>query len=229
MLPDTITSTFALLVPEDDEVTTAKLINAGVNKGATPPHYAISVHAHCGNKASDHAYLTIQWLCSRGADASIVDCKGQSVLHRLAYWSLDGEPLDLRLLDLLLDHGAPLDHTDENGETALHMRARNLRQAAATQMLIERGAKVDMVNNKGNTPLHEAMRGAPRPRVSWDGVRQEGATLEDRIQAQDEVVQMLLEIDGSIMDQSNIKGKSPRQLREETRQRWVELDTRRVR
>jgi hypothetical protein len=92
-------------------------------------------------------------------------------------------------------------------------------------MLIERGAKVDMVNNKGNTPLHEAMRGALRPRVSWDGVRQDGATLEDRIRAQDEVVQMLLEVDGSIMDQSNIEGKSPRQLREETRQRWVELDT----
>jgi hypothetical protein len=95
-LVDTITSTFGLLLPEDDKGTMAKLINTLDSKGATPLHYAVSAHARCGGQGSDHAYHTIQWLCSRGADASIVDCSGQSVLHRLAYWSRDGDPLDLR-------------------------------------------------------------------------------------------------------------------------------------
>ncbi|KAL3482653.1 ankyrin repeat-containing domain protein [Aspergillus germanicus] len=198
------TSTFGLLVPEDDKATMAKIINGRDNKGATQLHYA--------------------WLCCCGADGNIVDYKGQSVLDRLARSSLDGEPLDLRLIDLLLDHGAPLENADENGETVLHIMARILRQVAATRMLIERGAKVDIVNNKGNTPLHEAMRGALRPRLSRDGARQERATIGDRIHAQDEVVQRLVEVDESVMDWPNREGKSPRQLREEARRGRVELE-----
>ncbi|KAJ0419740.1 hypothetical protein BJY00DRAFT_301957 [Aspergillus carlsbadensis] len=141
MLGDTITSTFALLVPKDD-------------KSAT-------------------------WLCSR-------------VLYRLAYWPLNSEPLDLRLINLLLNYGALLDHIDENNKAALHIKARNCQQGAATCMLIKRGAK-------------------------------------DRTRAQDEVVQTLVEVDGSTMDLPNRGGKCPRQLREETRQVWVEMETRRLR
>ncbi|KAJ0417672.1 ankyrin repeat-containing domain protein [Aspergillus carlsbadensis] len=222
-LTGAIAGTFELLVPKDGEATATDLINAQDKKGATPLHYAVSAHARCGKKGSEHAYHTVQWLCSRGGDASIIDCRGQSVLHRLAHPSLDGEPLDLRLIDLLLDHGAPLDYADENGETALHIMARNLRQVAATRILIERGARVGVVNRKGNTPLHEAVRGELRPRLSWDGQRQEGVTLEDRLRAQDEVWQALVDVDGSLMGKANKEGKTPRQLREETRQKWIRM------
>jgi hypothetical protein len=70
------------------------------------------------------------------------------------------------------------------------------------------------------------MRGALRPRLSWDGAMQ-GVTMEDRIRAQDEVVQTLMEIYRSIMEWLNRERKSPRELREEARQRWVELETHR--
>ncbi|KAL4996713.1 ankyrin repeat-containing domain protein [Aspergillus recurvatus] len=186
-LKNAITSTFGFLVSEDDKATTVKFINTQDKKGATPLHYAVSAHAHCGNRGSNHAYHIAQWLCSRGGDANIVDCRGQSVLHKLAYWSFDGEALDLSLIDLLLDHGAPINYTDESGETALHIMARNLRQAAATSMLLERGGRIDI-----------------------DDGRQEWVTPEDRIRAQNEVVEALLEAGGSIIDQPIREGKTPR-------------------
>ncbi|KAL4733175.1 ankyrin repeat-containing domain protein [Aspergillus similis] len=220
-----ITGTFGLLVPNDDEAAMEKLINSRDKQGATTLHYAVRTHASCGSQGSNHAYHTIQWLCSRGANASIVDHKMQTVLHRLAHWSLDGEPIDLNLIQLLLDHGSPLDTTDEDGETPLHFLARHLRQAHATKTLIMNRARVDIVNKKGNLPLHEATRGAMRPRESWDRRRPEPVSLGDRVEAQNNVVQALLNAHGtpSVFDQPNSEGKAPRQLREETRRKWKEM------
>ncbi|KAL2820397.1 hypothetical protein BJX63DRAFT_428225 [Aspergillus granulosus] len=156
------------------------------------------------------AYLP--WLCSHGADASIIDCRGPSVLHRLAYWTLDSEPIDLHLIELLLAYGAPLNHADVNGDTALHLPARNLRQTAAARALIARGATIEMINNKGNTALQEAMRGVLWPKQSWEGGKPGGVTREDRIRAQDEG-----SIGGSLIGQPNNAGKTPRRLQGETR------------
>ncbi|KAI9375043.1 ankyrin repeat-containing domain protein [Aspergillus egyptiacus] len=195
--PTKIISTFELLVPNDAEAT-VKLVNFRDKQGATPLHYAVRTHASCGSQGSNHAYQIIQWLCSRGADAGIVDHKTQTVLHRLAYWSLDGEPIDLNLIRLLLDHGCALDTTDEASETPLHVLARHLRQAHAAQMLIENGARVDI----------------------------EPVLLGDCVEAQNKVVQALLNAHGtpSILDQPNNEGKTPRQLREETRWKWIEME-----
>ncbi|KAL4986302.1 ankyrin repeat-containing domain protein [Aspergillus falconensis] len=223
-----ITSTFELLVPKDDKAATAELINSCDKEGATPLHYAVRAHASCGRTGSNHAYHTIQWLCSRGANAGIVDHRMQTVLHKLAYSSLDGEPIDLDLINLLLAHGCPLGTRDEDRETPLHILARHLRQQHAAKMLIEYGARVDVVNKEGNLPLHEAMRGAMRPRRSWDGQSQEPVSLEDRVDAQNEVVEALLDAHStcSVLDQPNREGKTPRQLREETRRKWKEMEAR---
>jgi ankyrin repeat protein len=148
-----ITSTFELLVPEDDKATMAKLINSCDKQGATPLHYAVRAHASCGSKGSNHAYHMIQWLCSRGANAEIVDHRMQTVLHRLAYASLDGEPIDLNSINLLLAHGCPLQTRDEDGETPLHILARHLRQTHAAKMLLKYGARVDIVNKKGEVAI----------------------------------------------------------------------------
>ncbi|KAL2817883.1 ankyrin repeat-containing domain protein [Aspergillus granulosus] len=221
-----ITSTFELLVPEDDKATTARLINSRDKQGATPLHYAVQAHASCGSEGSNHAYHTIQWLCSRGANAGIVDHRMQTVLHRLAYASLDGEPIDLNLINLLLAHGCPLETRDEDGETPLHILARHLRQAQAANMLIKYGARVDIVNKKGNLPLHEATRAAIRPNQRWDGQRHKFVSLEDRIDAQNEVVEALLDAHGAcnVLNQPNGEVKTPRQLREETIRTWKEME-----
>ncbi|KAL4932928.1 ankyrin repeat domain-containing protein [Aspergillus undulatus] len=204
-LSHAITGTFELIVPED-EFSISNIINTRDKKGATPLHYAVTTHS----------------------PMRIIDSRGQSVLHRLAS-SLDGEPIDLNLLDLLLTHGALLDHADQNGDTALHIRAKNLRQVAVVRALVARGARVDVVNKKGNTPVHEAMIGALRPRLSWDGKGQELASLEDRVHSQDEVPEALLDgIDG-LMNWPNSAGEMPRQLGEETRRKWRMMEGRNFR
>ncbi|RDW83615.1 ankyrin repeat domain-containing protein [Aspergillus mulundensis] len=224
-LAQRITGTFELLVPNDD-AGTAKLINTRDAQGATPLHYAVRTHGRCGTQGSKHAYRTIAWLLSHGGNASIGDGRNRTALHVLAYASLDGEPIDTNLITLLMKYGCPLDTPDEDGETPLHILARHLRQAHAAKELIKHGARVDVVNKKGNLPLHEAMRGAIRPRLSWDCQRQEQVSLGDRVRAQDEVVRALLDVHGttSVLDQPNGQGKTPRVLREETRRRWEEME-----
>ncbi|KAL4764007.1 ankyrin repeat-containing domain protein [Aspergillus foveolatus] len=121
--------------------------------------------------------------------------------------------VDHKMQTLLLDHGCAPDTTDDDSETPLHILPRHRRQAHAAKMLIESGARVDIVN-KGNLPLHEATRGMMRPRESWDRQRLKP------------VVQALLNAHGtpSVLDQPNSEEKTPRQLREETRREWIEME-----
>ncbi|KAL6231044.1 hypothetical protein BDW75DRAFT_244294 [Aspergillus navahoensis] len=77
---------------------------------------------------------------------------GQSTLYRLAYSSLDGEPIDLNLINFSQPIEYDLTTQTEIGEITLHTMARNLRQAAAARALIAHGARIEIVSNKGNTP-----------------------------------------------------------------------------
>ncbi|KAL4882871.1 ankyrin repeat-containing domain protein [Aspergillus karnatakaensis] len=227
-----IVDTVSLLVQDPEsasEADIANFLNTQDTTGATPLHYAISTHARCGTQGSNHAFTTARWLCSHGADASRLDKNGQSVLHYLAHSSLDGEAINPNLIDLLIAHGAPLDHVDRNGETALHVMARHLCQSDAVEKLVACGARVDVVNKKGNLPVHEGVRGALRSRLAWDGRGQVGVSLGEKLRAQSEVVDALMEGAGygSLKDQLNRKGKTARQVGEETRRRWREMDAQR--
>ncbi|ODM14597.1 hypothetical protein SI65_09942 [Aspergillus cristatus] len=141
-------------------------INVQDKQGATALHYAVGSHAAYGSQHSDHA---VRFLCRNGADASLQDSNGQTVLHISALRSVDSEPIDTALLDLLVAHGANITTTDTNGNTTLHIMARNLRQVQTVQFLLSRGADVNARNSQGNTPLHEAMRGTLRPRENREG------------------------------------------------------------
>jgi ankyrin repeat protein len=77
----------------------------------------------------------------------------------LVYGSLDGEPIDVALIELLLAQGADISSVNTNGDTALHLMAKSLRQVKAAQFLVSKGADVTVVNAKGDTPVHEVMRG----------------------------------------------------------------------
>jgi len=86
-----------------------------------------------------------------------VDDNDQTVLHKIAARCLDGDPMSTSRMDKLLSHGAKTNQQDKNGNTALHLMARNLRQIQATQFLVSQGADVSLVNGKGNTALHECL------------------------------------------------------------------------
>lgn len=206
--------TFRLLLASNPSA-----INVQDEEGATPLLYAIGSHAACGG--SKHADLAIRFLLEHGADASVSDSYGHTVLHIIAYRSVDGEPISTALLDLLVSHGASLNHADKDGNTALHIMARNLRQVQAAKFLLSRGADVHARNGKGDTAFHQAARGIFQPRETRDN-KIEDVTVADQIRAQDEMMTVLQEAsaDDSMMNQPNAAGRTPRQLRSETRSRW---------
>ncbi|RAQ68657.1 hypothetical protein COH20_007423 [Aspergillus flavus] len=166
-------------------------------------------------------------LCTMQWQHTHQDCKGQTVLHILAFWSVYGEPMDLNVIDLLIAHGANINHADRNGITALHIMARNLRQVKAAQFLIHRGADVNAKTLKGDTPLCEAAgRGALLKRDVWTQGN-EYVTLDDRIKAQDTMMGVLQDAGGSL-DEPNAAGKTPRQLLEQKRASWYKESNRRT-
>lgn len=60
------------------------------------------------------------------------------------------------IIEILLDHGIPIDKTDSTGMTALHYVAIN-NQVEMAVFLIEHGANLNKQNNAGDTPLHLAI------------------------------------------------------------------------
>jgi FAD/FMN-containing dehydrogenase len=77
---------------------------------------------------------------------------------------------------------------------------------------------VNAVNAEGETPLHKAMTALFPARHNRDG-RLHLSTSEERIEAHDEILEILQEAGGS-MDRPNAAGKTPRQFLEETREQW---------
>ncbi|GAM36581.1 ankyrin repeat-containing protein [Talaromyces pinophilus] len=211
-----ITETLRLLLDHDSIG-----INLVDNTGSTPLHYAAVSHAMCGY--SQHAELAIRTLLEYGADPRIPDGSGRTILHLLGYHSTQSDPIESTLLDLILSHGANINHTENNGKTALHVFAQNLRQVSAAKSLIEHGADVRAWNTLQETPFHAAARGFLNDHVHRDG-RDTEVTTANRIRLQDEMMCALQDVAGQdaamLMSQPNAEGKTPQDLLEETRNRW---------
>ncbi|KAH8701832.1 ankyrin repeat-containing domain protein [Talaromyces proteolyticus] len=214
-----IIETFKLLLTGNSD-----MINVKDKEGMSALYYAVGSHAGCG---IGHLYLLIKFLLDKGANVGLQNSKGQSVLHILALNSIAGEPINTALIDLLLSYGADISQTDMNGDTVLHIMAKNLRQVEATRSLLSKGADVRAINAKGNTPFHEVMVGLLRSRVSRRQ-KTEPVTLADRLRTQNEMIAVLQDGNGysdTLMDQPNAAGKTPRQLLEETRARWQNIES----
>jgi len=117
-------------------------------RGATP---SIVTAIHLGDTAAVERALA-----GDRALARLRDEAGTPVIHHAA------EALRPELVSLLLEHGAAVDETDENGETPLH-RVADLGHAPAgaagvATLLIDRGAQVNARNWDDVTPLHQAAR-----------------------------------------------------------------------
>ncbi|KAF4768625.1 hypothetical protein HAV15_002322 [Penicillium sp. str.  len=139
------------------------------------------------------------------------------------YHSHQGDPINTTLLESILSHGANINHTENNGKTALHVFAQNLRQFSAAKFLIEHGADFRARNALRETPFHAAARGFLNDHVRRDG-RDTEVTTANKIRLQDEIMLALNNAAGEdavmLMNQPNAEGKTPRDLLEETRNRW---------
>jgi ankyrin repeat protein len=213
------------MLPQDDiishAISTTELllasnpstVNFQDNQGHTALHYAVITYAKMLGKYFD----VLKILCANGADASLRGKNGKTPLHCIDFNVLAGRPDITAAIDLLLAHGASVDDTDMDGNTPLHLMAKNLQHVEVARALLRRGASISTQNSKGNTPLHEAADGF---------IYSTGRILtpEYRISAQNDMIRVLQEAAGNtnLMDQPNIAGKTPRQIRDETRNKWLE-------
>ncbi|KAF9892466.1 hypothetical protein FE257_001575 [Aspergillus nanangensis] len=196
-------------------------VNHVDNSGFTPLHYAAMDHAGCG--CSQHAKLAISTLLECRADPKLADSSGRTILHLLGYRS-QSIPIETTLLQFILSHGVDINHPENNGKTALHIFARNLRQVSAAKFFIQYGANIRARNNLWETPFHAAARGVLNPNDFDRGASDKDLMAENKIRLQDEIMCALQEAAGEdhtmLMAQPNAEGKTPRELLEETRNQW---------
>ncbi|KAJ6009867.1 hypothetical protein N7522_004883 [Penicillium canescens] len=179
----------------------------------------------CG--CSQHAELAIRTLLEYRANPRIPDSSGRTILHLLGHNSHQGDPIKTMLLDLILSHGANINHAKNNGKTALHVFAQNLRQVSAAKFLIEHRADFRARNTLCETPFHTAARGFLNDHVRRDG-RDKEVTTVNKIRLQDKMMHVLKEAAGEdtamLMNQPNAEGKTPQDLLQETRKRWQGME-----
>lgn len=102
-------------------------------------------------------------LLGSGSATSLENRRGATPLH----YACDARPssggiwnpeAQVAIIDLLVKHGALVDHADSGGATPLH-RAVRARGAVAVRPLLSLGARTDCrLRARGSTPLHLAAR-----------------------------------------------------------------------
>ena len=127
-----------------------KDINAQNHMGWPPLVYA------CRGDNGEHPE-EIQRLLALGADINIQNYKGKTGLHCAAKAGF------LKVINLLIEKGATVDATDNDGETPLFEAIRSTiksgeKQRAALEALLIKGANPNVRNRKGQTPLQVAKR-----------------------------------------------------------------------
>lgn len=69
----------------------------------------------------------------------------------------------LRIIERLLDAGADINARRDNGETALHVMAKDAKQTQAVPLLMSRGSDTGVMDNYGKLPIHTAVVHENRP------------------------------------------------------------------
>lgn len=160
-------------------------INARNDKGETALHLA-TFHLNAQDRAtwgtSRYPRLElIKLLLSRGADFTIVDHDGQSLLQKVVQgFDPPDRPTDPRglaapraslrgdidAIELLISLGANVGVRDYQGETVLH-RAAHEWNPEMIRMLLNAGADVEAEKSDGSTPLFELVASGPHYRCVW--------------------------------------------------------------
>jgi ankyrin repeat protein len=127
-----------------------KDINAKNHMGWPPLVYA------CRGDNGEHPD-EVQTLLDLGADIDVRNYKGKTALHYAAKAGF------LKVINLLIEKGATVDATDQDGETPLFEAIRSTikdgeKQRAALEALLVKGANPNLRNQKGLTVLQVAQR-----------------------------------------------------------------------
>ncbi|KAK6063018.1 ankyrin repeat protein [Seiridium cupressi] len=214
-----VTATIETLLEADPST-----VNIQDKNGHTALHYVVWRHSRYRSR---HIAI-VRALCNYGADAGLQGRDGKTPLHGLGFRFRDSEPVDTSFIDLLLEHNVGVNDIDRDGNTALHFAAKNLIHSEAARHLVSRGADVSITNHQGNTPLHEAAGGI------WFTLRYSGKfklnpSVEDLEEAQNEMIGALLsrlleENADRLMNQPNAANSTPRQICQQRRKEWRELE-----
>lgn len=122
-------------------------LNVKEKNGDTPLHLAI----RSGSLKAARA------LIEAGADLSLANNEGVQPLM-LAAMKKNGE----FMVSLLISHGARINATDQNGDTALHYAAQ-VGRLPSVRVLLNAGANLKLINRRGDTPETSAERFLQRP------------------------------------------------------------------
>ena len=101
--------------------------------------------------------VKVSQLLERGADVNGIGVRGDSALTSVESCTRHGEITETRvqLIELLIARGAAINHSDEDGRTALMYAARN-GDTLAVKALLRNGASVNLADNGGETALMKA-------------------------------------------------------------------------
>ena len=123
-------------------------------------------------------------LLKAGADTTIVDVFGDTCLHKILHREYLSREYDHDALQMLLDHGAPVNAMNKNHQTA-YMLACHQGNIDAMCALVNAGADPNIADSWGNTGLHLAVQGGSSKHVleeiiahgaDVNAVNNEGAT-----------------------------------------------------
>ncbi|KAJ5803110.1 uncharacterized protein N7503_005560 [Penicillium pulvis] len=188
------------------------IINVRDYMGDTALKKAIDSHAEGGGTPNKRLMEILQVLLENGADGSGCNNKGHNLVHTLALRFADSDPVELAILDRLLEF-VNINSADSYGRTPLHYVARYWSRINFIRRLISQGADVNAVDKKGNTPLHEVMRGQ-LGKQSGQNTEVDAMTNDLPARARDEVIELLMGA-GAAVDHRNAAGKTPPQILDE--------------
>ena len=125
-----------------------RVISHGADVNAKNEHGVAALRLTCQTGNED----AIIELLRAGADPNIVDEAGETCLHT----AIRGK-CSRKHLEALITHGADVNATNENNETALRL-AYQMEDEHAINELLKAGADSNIVNEEGETCLHTAIR-----------------------------------------------------------------------
>lgn len=202
-------------------------VNVQDKEGYTPLYHLLASHASCVRRK--HFDIALKHLLVNGAKTGILTVQNYNALHIVSLYRPQHKLIDNSLLDILAKHGADINQPDKDGNTPLHLMASDLRQSGAVKFLLSQGASISSTNTKGDTAHHQLMQNSFLPGQTTGHRGYITPTFEEKIKAQDEMLSVLQEAArrDDMMDQPNAAGRTPRQLRSETRIKWRSMGARR--